>query len=249
MDISKTGERIKKLRKAKDNGKGWTLERLAQELDPFNPSSDGGKSKLSKWENGKAHPVDKNQIRTLERLASVLGCEPEYLLGCVEHPTVTTSWIAEQIPLSGTTIDELRNLKMECDERKNNDVLSDEALLTQCLAETVVLYMIRDQEHDGVNETLLSLVYRLIGALKILAEYETPHIKGKDFVFGSDGISAEELTEMKRNPPERYRMANWEKEMCEKNIGELLAQHICDLLKSHIEIAEIIERSESNGEK
>ena len=245
MDISKTGERIKKLRKAK----GWTLERLGHELDPHNPSDNKGKSKLSKWETGKTHPVDKNQIRTLERLASVLGCEPEYLLGCVEQPTVTTSWIAEQIPLDGPAIDELRKLKMECDERKNNDVLVDGALLTQSLAETVLLYMIRDQEHDGANETLLELAYRLIGALKILAEYETPHIKGSGFVFGSDGISAEELIEMKRNPPERYRMANWEKEMCEKNIGELLAQHISDLLKSHIEIAEIIERSESNVEK
>ena len=100
MDLSKTGERIKELREAKK----LTQSQLAAELDGY--ESDSGKIKISNYENGKNIP----RLDNLERLASILDCDVDYLLGSIDHPDITTAWIAEQIPLSRKAIESLRQL-------------------------------------------------------------------------------------------------------------------------------------------
>lgn len=93
MDLSLTGKRIKERREALKMTQGM----LAEQLDGI--KSDGGKSKISKYEHGVVPPLD-----VIQKLAYILKCDPEYLLGCVDHPSVTASWIAEQLPLSDEVI-------------------------------------------------------------------------------------------------------------------------------------------------
>lgn len=99
MDLSKTAERIKK-RRNELHLKGSELAEKALISD---------KSTISAWENGKIP-----KLENIIALSKALDCSPEYLLGCVEHPDVTTSWIAEQIPLSEEAIEYLRWLKKAC---------------------------------------------------------------------------------------------------------------------------------------
>lgn len=241
MNKKLTGIRIKKAREAK----GLTLTELGHKLDPRAQSDQ--KSKLSKWEKGE-FPLD--GVEKIEKIAEILECDPQYLLGYIEHPNVTTSWIAEQIPISGNAIDLLRALKEECNGRANNDVLGDDALMTSYLTDCVIRNLAKEQMDGGFNESLIELSRRLVGALKILTEYEGVQKVGDKYAFGEEMLSAEELLKLKRNPPERYRMASWEKDMCEKAIGELFAKSITDLLKEHIHIEyllEKLERSDDNG--
>lgn len=210
---------------------GLTQDQLAELMGLNNHRS------ISLWENAKAP-----KLESIEKLSKALKCEPEYLFGFIKYPTVSTSWISQQIPLYGATIDSLRELKEECDERKDSTALNDEALMTQYLTDGVIRYLVMEQP-QGANETLMTLAFRLVGALKILAEYEAVQNVGNTFAFGKEMLSAEELLELKRNPPERYRMAMWEKEMCEKNIGDLISKEITDLLKAYIQY----ERSDEDG--
>lgn len=96
MDLSVTGERIKKMRKKK----GFkSQEALAEKIKV-------DRKTVTNWENG-----DWPKLENILLLADALECTPEFLLGCVEHPDVTTSWIAEQIPLSDEAINYLMELK------------------------------------------------------------------------------------------------------------------------------------------
>lgn len=95
MDTSKTAERIKEMRKKRGIKSQAALAEII-----------GSDSKtVTRWENGDIPSLDK-----YIKLADALDCSPEFLLGCVEHPSVTTSWISEQIPLSEEAIDYLVEL-------------------------------------------------------------------------------------------------------------------------------------------
>ena len=224
MDKKLTGTRIKEAREAKE----LTQTELGYKLDPRAQSDPKGK--ISKWEKGD-FPLE--DVEKIEKIAKILECDPQYLLGYIEHPNITTSWIAEQIPLSGTTIELLKGLKKECDDRMNGDIFNDDTRMTRFLTDCVISHMVSEQADYGANETLLSLVFRLVNALKILSEYERVEQVGDRYVMSDSFLSMKELMELKRNPPERYRMAKWEKEMCEKHIGELFAENITGALETY----------------
>lgn len=133
MDLSKTAERIKK-RRNELHLKGYELAEKALVSD---------KSTISNWENG-AIPKLENIIS----LSKALECEPEYLLGCVEHPDVTTSWIAEQIPLSEEAINYLRWLKVACD-----DGTMEEHELQRGMIDTIICSLYRGI-NDGTNNVI-----------------------------------------------------------------------------------------------
>lgn len=188
----------------------------------------GDKSTISDWENGKFP-----KLENIVSLANALDCDPEYLLGCVEHPSVTTSWIAEQIPLSSKTIDSLRGLKEECDNRKEDNALTDDSLMTLFLADCLNQFVVIDQYAGGSNETLLDLAFGYVKAIKTLAEYDGVKMATKSFIEGYEEEADPLADDWRMNPPDRYRMAKWEKETCFKKIGELLAENICNTLEAY----------------
>ena len=150
MELSRIGSLIRHRRKECNLSQAALADRMGI----------GDKKTISEWENGK-YPKLENVIA----LSKALGCEPEYLLGCVEHPSVTTSWIAEEIPLSGEAIDALRGLKKECDKRKYDNALNDEALMTQYLIDGIVQYLVVDQFGGGANDTLMTLAFGLVRSI------------------------------------------------------------------------------------
>lgn len=132
MDLSKTGKRIREKR-----GK-MSQSALAEKIG----ISD--KKTISAWENG-AIP----KLENIQALAKAFECEPEYLLGCVEHPNVTTSWIAEQIPLSGEAIEYLRWLKTACD-----DGTMEEHKLQSGMIDAIICGL-----HRGINDGINNVVW------------------------------------------------------------------------------------------
>ena len=96
MDLSTIGFRIRERRKKLN----MTGSALAEEIG----ISD--KKTISTWENGKIP-----KLENIILLADALKCDPEYLLGCVDHPKVETAWISEKIPLSDKAIEYLMWIK------------------------------------------------------------------------------------------------------------------------------------------
>lgn len=135
MDLSKTAERIKK-RRNELHLKGSELAEKALISD---------KSTISAWENGKIP-----KLENIIALSKALDCSPEYLLGCVEHPDVTTSWIAEQIPLSEKAIEYLRWLKKACD-----DGTMEEHQLQKGMIDAIICGLAKGID-DGINDVVWS---------------------------------------------------------------------------------------------
>ena len=182
---------------------------------------------IGRIERGERTP----RASTLALLCSVLDCDPDYILGRIPFPKRITSDIAEVIPLGRESIELLTELKGECDNRKDIKAPEDSSKLTALAVDCVVSGMVATQENGGFNETLLALLYRLVDAMKVLAEYEAVSLVDDSYRFGNSQVSAEELLQLKRNPPERYRMADWEAKMCKDRIGELLSDSIYESLK------------------
>lgn len=111
MDLSKTGERIKNQRLKL----GMTQPTLAEKLNIRDKGS------ISNWEHGQPPKT----INRFIELAEALECDPEYLLGCTDHPNVTTSWIAEQIPLTAEAIELLQGLKISSENSEEARFVSD----------------------------------------------------------------------------------------------------------------------------
>ena len=107
------GKRIKEMRDAA----GLNQTQLASELSN-GVKTDRGKSTISEYEHGKNLNLD-NIHRIAEVLNNHIPCDENYLLGCQEHPDITTSWIAEQIPLSREAIESLKQLNTFNDESDN----------------------------------------------------------------------------------------------------------------------------------
>lgn len=99
MNLQLSGERIKEMR----NKAGLTQDQLAAKLSGIETSR--GKSTISEYEHGK-----NLTLNNLQKLADVLPCDVDYLLGCIDHPEITTSWIAEKVPMSRETIEALEAL-------------------------------------------------------------------------------------------------------------------------------------------
>ena len=99
------GKRIKEMREKA----GLNQTQLASELSN-GVKTDRGKSTISEYEHGKNLNLD-NIHRIAEVLNTHIAFDENYLLGCQEHPDITTSWIAEQIPLNRDAINRLEKLK------------------------------------------------------------------------------------------------------------------------------------------
>ena len=138
MDLSKSGERIKEMR----NKKGLTQTQLASMLD--GGETDRGKSKISEYEHGK-----NLTLKNLQELANVLECDVDYLLGCIDHPEITTAWIAEQIPLSRDAIESLKHLGYAFKEWSDFD-----SALASSIISSLIVYIVKSLdanifEHKG----------------------------------------------------------------------------------------------------
>lgn len=104
------GERIKEMR----NKAKLTQSQLAA-LMSNGLETDRGKSTISEYEHGK-HLTLENIIKIYSILNNCdINCDLNYLLGCQDHPDITTSWIAEQIPLRRDAIEALQNLNYKLD--------------------------------------------------------------------------------------------------------------------------------------
>lgn len=126
MDLKKSGKRIKEMRLKR----GYSGAKLAELCDGY--SSESGRSKVSRWEKGNGLDLE-----NIQRLASALECTPEYLLGCIDHPDITTSWIAEQIPLSREAIEALEKLGDNLNEYSENDSV----LVTSILNDLIINFI------------------------------------------------------------------------------------------------------------
>lgn len=170
MDLTLTGKRINELR----TKQGMTLEELADKYEGYEGSN--GASKIAKYEKG-----NNLTLYNIQRLADVLGCDPEYLLGCQEHPDANTSWIAEQVPMSGTAIQGLMRLKQDRDSDKLKELISSNPYST--FAEAID-YMIcgmldsagyyDDSGHyeDYDNNQTHALIFDLIKSAKALKKMD-----------------------------------------------------------------------------
>ena len=181
---------------------GYSREKLSKKLN-------GAVSveTIGRIERGERKP----RADTLNLIANALECEPDYILGRIKSPNRTISEVAEKVPLSRVSIELLRDLKQECDDRICENVLGDDSHLTAFLTDCVIAHMISTHEIGGINEIMLSLVHQIADASKIMAEYDdnTPTL------------------------PDRYRMAKWEMEMCKEKIGSLFTEIITDHIKMY----------------
>lgn len=77
----KIGEKLRKLRE----DAGWTLEKMADELNKININGDlsSNKGMISKWENDKIRPTSSY----LAAYAKIFQISLNYLLGLTEIPT------------------------------------------------------------------------------------------------------------------------------------------------------------------
>lgn len=135
MDLSKTSERIKEMRK-ENNIK--SQEALAEMIGCDRKTVTG-------WENG-----DIPNWTSILKLAKAFHCDPEYLLGCVDKPKVTTAWIAEQIPLSETSIEYLKWLK-----KASDDNTCEAPHLEVGMIDTIITALCKGID-DGVNDVVWS---------------------------------------------------------------------------------------------
>ena len=138
MNLNVSGERIKEMRKKR----GLTQTELASKL--LGIDTDRGKSKISEYEHGK-----NLTLKNIQELAKALECDPDYLLGCMDHPDITTSWIAEQIPLSREAIEALKYMGYELKEYGNSD-----AGLFMDIIDAIVIELLK-----SLNESLNKFVY------------------------------------------------------------------------------------------
>lgn len=108
VDVKEIGKNIRRRR----DEKKMTLDQLS-ELTQL-----GGKSLLSKYENGQTPRLT---VDALLRIADALECEPDYLVGRISCPHRTTSEISELIPLSREAIEALEDLGHNLSEYSDYD--------------------------------------------------------------------------------------------------------------------------------
>lgn len=163
MDLSKTGKRIWELRTKPE--RKWSQALLAEKIGI------GDKRTISDWENGKNIP----KLENIEKLAKAFDCDPEYLLGTIDKPTITVSWISEQIPLSENNINLLIELKKERDRdcSYGSTNISNRTILTTNFADLMLELILSDKGYAGEHTMIIELMEDLIKSLRIVNEYDS----------------------------------------------------------------------------
>lgn len=159
MNLSVSGERIKEMRKLR----GLTQTELASKL--LGIDTDRGKSKISEYEHGK-----NLTLKNIQELAKALDCDPDYLLGCIDHPDVTTSWIAEKIPLSRRAIEALQNMQFQLKEWSDFD-----AVLITSILDGIIIHLEESLQGALIDENGKMIEYDdfLSNAADMLTAYES----------------------------------------------------------------------------
>ena len=121
FDMSITAKRLKERRKELNLIQSEVAERAK-----ITPQA------LSTYENGSIPRMD-----ILWPLADALECEPDYLLGRIEHPKRTTSEISELIPLSREAIESLEMLGHEIKEYSDYD-----SALSLCVLDDIIINVV-----------------------------------------------------------------------------------------------------------
>ena len=130
VDVKAIGKRIR----ARREEKNMTLDQLG-ELTRL-----GGKSVLSKYENGQTPRLT---VDALLRIADALDCEPDYLAGRIQHPQRTTSEISELVPLSREAIESLEHLSYALKEWSDFD-----SALASGIISSLIVYIVKSLENN-----------------------------------------------------------------------------------------------------
>ncbi len=210
MDLSKSGERIKEMRKKA----GLTQDQLASRLSGIETAR--GKSTISEYEHGK-----NLTLNNLQRMADELNCDVDYLLGCIEHPDITTSWIAEKVPLSRKAIESLEYL--------NKDTGHYYPIIAASILDSLIIGItdavkescessesIQKGESVYFSETVISDAMNLEIAFEQIADYEAT---------GSSFNDHPEIT------PREYSLSKIAAEGLSAKIGSQLSKLVVDTLK------------------
>lgn len=164
MDLKLSGERIKEMRQKA----GLTQTQLATALSD-GQKTDRGKSTISEYEHGK-----NLTLSNLQKMADVLKCDVEYLLGCQDHPDATTSLIAEQIPLSREAISKLIMLNEALDTKDPNFRESFNmiaGIIDTLIIELIPKYVSPNEVRDSTarkGSALFNYTYRYLKAVEYL---------------------------------------------------------------------------------
>lgn len=154
MDLSEIGYNIKKRRKEE---LGLTLDELAERMGMRN------KRTLSVWEN-----CDVNgqypKLNHIMKLSEALDCDPEYLLGFSKTPQITTSWIAEKIPLSREAIELLMDMKKDCDTEVIANYEPKCNIIKAGMISAIICAIVNDEIIDSTNNVNWD-IYKLISYL------------------------------------------------------------------------------------
>jgi transcriptional regulator with XRE-family HTH domain len=127
---------------------------------------------LSTYENGSIPRMD-----ILWPLADALECEPDYLLGRIDHPKRTTSDISKLIPLSREAIESLEHLSFAIKSWSDFD-----SLLISCILNDLIIYFVDalsmaanfDGEKLTFKEGLFDDVTEMLFAYERLSSEEHP---------------------------------------------------------------------------
>lgn len=131
-----SGERIRKLRKKKGLSQA-KLQALINGIDGM-----GSKSTISGYEKGGDFTT-----YTLLRLSEALDCEPDYLLGRMDHPTSKPiSDVVDVLPLSIESLEYLERLKewIDISEASGQKGVHDEAVIIAGAIDSVIKEMLAD---------------------------------------------------------------------------------------------------------
>lgn len=179
MDRIQIGNRIKEMREKA----GLTQAQLAEEMDGF--ESDSGKTKISNYEKGRNLTLD-NIERIYKVLSRYVRFDEDYLLGCIPHPHVSTSWISEIVPLSREAIESLEYLRYQFEMIGNEDA----AWLSKII-DNLIIDIVNSYKSD-FEEFTLNLI-DMVSAFEAVEDYESGesnNIEFKEYQYAKLAISA-----------------------------------------------------------
>lgn len=217
MDLSKSGKRIKEMRKKR----GLTQTELASKL--LGIDTDRGKSKISEYEHGK-----NLTLKNIQELAKALECDPDYLLGCINHPDITTSWIAEKIPLSREAIEALEALGYNLSEYSDYD-------------SALVINIINDLIINLVQsiESALEIDLSTLEGGEVFEGYDVKAMKSGVFTDAAEMLIAYETVsdfwsdKPQYTTPTEYKYARLAIRGLKTTIGERLSDIVADTVRKY----------------
>lgn len=221
VEREETGKRIRMLRKEK----GWTQKELGKKSYLSNVD-------ISRFETGSQAP----EPEELKRIADALGCDTGYLTTELEQPTKVVTDIFAELPLSRQSIELLRELRSEIDY-SDRKISASDSRLTAEFVNQLIITSVSEDETEGLNSMLLELLHRLFDAVKVTNEYDLPQIKDGQLTLPYSPM------ELRRNPPDRYRMARWDRDMCAKAIGDVFAEIALEFAKGITEVEQALQEA------